>query len=90
MQHPKVFKVGTDACILGALARIGEATSILDVGTGSGVVALMCAQRNSKAKILGVDSNHFSVELATKNFSDSIFSDRLSCTLTCLRMYCPI
>lgn len=79
MQHPKVFKVGTDACILGALARIGEATSILDVGTGSGVVALMCAQRNSKAKILGVDSNHFSVELATKNFSDSIFSDRLSC-----------
>ena len=66
--------VGTDACMLGALARIGEAISILDVGTGSGVVALMCAQRNSKAKILGVDSNHFSVELATKNFSNSIFS----------------
>ncbi len=41
------MKVGTDAVLLGAWADVGQAESILDIGTGSGVIAIMLAQRSS-------------------------------------------
>jgi tRNA1Val (adenine37-N6)-methyltransferase len=39
------MKVGTDGVLLGAWADVGRAKSVLDIGTGSGVIALMVAQR---------------------------------------------
>ncbi|MEL6987949.1 MAG: tRNA (adenosine(37)-N6)-methyltransferase TrmM, partial [Bacteroidota bacterium] len=43
------MKVGTDAVLLGAWASIDECSKILDIGTGSGIIAIMMAQRNQTA-----------------------------------------
>ena len=45
------MKVGTDGVLLGAWAELEEAASILDIGTGTGLIALMAAQRNAQARI---------------------------------------
>ena len=53
------MKVGTDGVLLGAWADFIDCQSILDVGTGSGLIALMAAQRNSLAKITATNRNDY-------------------------------
>lgn len=74
------MKIGVDAVILGAWADVGHAESILDVGTGCGVIALMCAQRNPDASIVGIDIDAPSVEEASENFCESKWASRLRAT----------
>lgn len=70
------MKVGVDAVLLGAWA--GEKASvILDVGTGCGIISLMLAQRFPEALIDAVDIDALSVEEATANFTQSLWTDRL-------------
>lgn len=76
-QSEAVFRVGTDGVLLGALANC-NARNILEVGTGTGLISLMLAQRNPDAKILAVDIDPNAVGLAAHNFSHSPFSDRLA------------
>lgn len=76
-QRRSAMRVGTDAVLLGAWARVDSATHILDVGTGTGVIALICAQRNPQASIEAIDIDEGSVEDARENFSASRWSDRL-------------
>ncbi|MGM0479452.1 MAG: tRNA1(Val) (adenine(37)-N6)-methyltransferase [Bacteroidota bacterium] len=76
-QRDDVHKVGTDAMLLGALADADQPRSILDVGTGTGAIALMMAQRYPDAVVTGIDVQSQAVQLADKNFSNSAFSDRL-------------
>lgn len=77
--HDKcAMKVGTDGVLLGAWATVSDSRrSILDVGTGSGLIALMLAQRNSAAQILGIDIDANAVLQASENFENSPFSNRL-------------
>jgi len=70
------MKVGTDAVLLGALVQAGNALSILDIGTGSGILALMLAQK-SNAEIDGIDIHEASCKDAEKNFSESAWKTRL-------------
>ena len=53
-QNADVFRVGTDAVLLGALANVSKAKNVLEIGTGTGIVSLMIAQRNLEAKILAI------------------------------------
>lgn len=76
-QRNDVHKVGTDAMLLGALACHEQPRKILDVGTGTGVVALMLAQRYPSACVTGIDVQSQAVQLADKNFKSSSFADRL-------------
>ena len=76
-QSQEVFRVGTDGVLLGALANCMEAQNILEVGTGTGLIALMLAQRNSNAQILALDIDEKATELSRENFKNSPFSDRL-------------
>ena len=69
--------MGTDGVLLGALANISFAKNILEVGTGSGLISLMIAQRNSDASITALDLNPIAAELAQKNFQASPFHERL-------------
>lgn len=71
------MKVGVDAVILGAWANVQNARTVLDVGCGCGVIALMIAQRNQSAQISAIDIDPESVEEATENFSASPWSDRI-------------
>ena len=69
------MKVGTDGTLLGAWALGGS--RILDVGTGTGLIALMMAQRFPDATILGIDINEGAVCQAIKNVNESPFADRV-------------
>ena len=74
------MKIGTDGVLLGAWADIEGDSRILDVGTGTGLIALMLAQRNASAEIVGVDISHEAIEEARDNFLNSPWAKRLSVT----------
>jgi tRNA1Val (adenine37-N6)-methyltransferase len=76
-QSKEVFRVGTDGVLLGALANIENAFNILEVGTGTGLISLMLAQRNPEAQFLGIDTNKDAAELTKFNFEKSPFFSRL-------------
>lgn len=76
-QSEKVFRVGTDGVLLGALAEVTSAQNILEIGTGTGLISLMLAQRNTNANILAIDIEQEAFALAKKNFENSPFRDRL-------------
>lgn len=71
------MRVGTDAVLLGAWAKVEGAQHILDVGTGTGVIALICAQRNSEASIEAVEIDEGSALDAQYNFTASRWNHRL-------------
>ena len=77
-QSKEVFRVGTDGVLLGALSNCLNSKNILEVGTGTGLISLMIAQRNPNANILAIDINPDAVELSQKNFANSPFSNRLN------------
>jgi len=76
-QSKDVFRVGTDGVLLGALADAAQACSVLEVGTGTGLISLMLAQRNIKAHFLGLDINEDAAALTRLNFENSPFHKRL-------------
>ena len=87
LQDKNVFRVGTDGVLLGALVSCEAASKVLEVGTGTGLISLMTAQRNPRAKILALDINEKAVELAGHNFSNSLFRDRLRVKLFDFKNY---
>ncbi|WP_455585093.1 tRNA1(Val) (adenine(37)-N6)-methyltransferase [Bacteroides sp.] len=75
--HDKcAMKVGTDGVLLGAWPRVEHAQRILDVGTGTGLVALMLAQR-SKAFIVALEIDSAAAGQATENIARSPWQDRI-------------
>lgn len=76
-QSKDVFRVGTDGVLLGALADVELASRVLEVGTGTGLISLMLAQRNSHAEFLGLDINEDAAQLTSLNFENSPFRLRL-------------
>lgn len=80
------MKVGTDGVLLGAWVSLdGIEDHILDVGTGSGVIALMLAQRTSKATVIGIDIDAPSAEDASDNFKKSPWAGRMAAFCTDFR-----
>lgn len=71
------MKVGTDGVLLGAWAKQEHVHKVLDIGTGSGLIALMLAQRFQDAEITGIDIDPSAAEQATDNFQLSPWSHRL-------------
>lgn len=71
------MKINTDGVLLGALADADKPLSILDIGTGTGVIALMLAQRFTDAHIDAVELDESAAITAGRNFKDSPFADRL-------------
>ncbi|WP_426492265.1 tRNA1(Val) (adenine(37)-N6)-methyltransferase [Hymenobacter sp. 102] len=71
------MKVCTDACVLGALASVAGARRILDIGTGTGLLALMAAQRNPQAQVEAVELDEAAATQAAANFATSPWAGRL-------------
>ena len=72
------MKVNTDGVLLGALAIGSNEATILDIGTGTGVIALMLAQRFPDAHITAVELDETAAKTAGANFSASAFASSLS------------
>ena len=78
-QEHCAMKVGTDGTLLGAWAQASEgACHILDIGTGTGLIALMMAQRYPQAKVTAIDIDDGAVRQAKENVSASPFVDRIN------------
>ena len=75
-QTDSLQKMGSDSMLLGA-SITGNYNFILDVGTGTGVLALMMAQKNENAQIFAIEPHTASCEEAKFNFESSTFTDRL-------------
>ncbi|MGB4400600.1 MAG: methyltransferase [Daejeonella sp.] len=71
------MKVNTDAAILGAIATNDNINSALEIGTGTGVIALMLAQRYPEAQIDAVEIDEMASLTAELNFRNSPFSDHI-------------
>lgn len=76
-QSNAVLKVGTDAFVLGAFIKASSPQNILDIGAGTGVLALIAAQKFEQAQVDAVEIDAESARLAAKNFTNSKWSDRL-------------
>lgn len=79
-QNRCAMKVGTDGVLLGAWAKLDAATdSILDIGAGTGVIALMLAQRSNAEIIDAIEIDAGAYEQCVENFEISPWGDRLYC-----------
>jgi len=87
--HRSTMKVGTDAVVLGSWLKVEpHCKRILDIGTGSGIIALMLAQKTN-ATIDAIDIDEASVNEATKNFDNSPWNERLRAIHCPLEKYFP-
>ncbi|APQ19316.1 tRNA (adenine-N(6)-)-methyltransferase [Maribacter hydrothermalis] len=73
------MKIGTDGVLLGAWTDISNAESILDIGTGTGVIALMLAQKSCAEVIDAIEIDSDAYEQSVENFESSPWGNRLYC-----------
>ena len=76
-QESSAMKVGTDAMVLGTLATANDPKSILDIGTGTGVLTLMMAQKFPNATLHAIDIEPSAVDEARYNAENSPWADRI-------------
>ena len=81
------MKVGTDGVLLGAWSPVDNVKRILDIGTGSGLIALMLAQR-SDAEIVGVELDSAAAAQAAENAQASPFAQRITIVNSNISDYC--
>lgn len=90
-QERCAMKVGTDGVLLGVWAAFGmeaaRVRSILDIGTGTGLIALMMAQRFSNAKVTAIDIDKEAAEQAKENIQASPFSHNINVLHKSLQEY---
>lgn len=82
------MKVGTDGVLLGAWADVGQGGNIADIGTGSGLIALMLAQR-TEGNIDAIDINEEACAQAKINVENSIFRERIRVIRSDLQSFTP-
>lgn len=72
------MKIGTDSILLGAWVRLPEQGRILDIGTGTGILSLMAAQRTSSVAITALEIDKNAALQACENTAQSPWHDRIS------------
>ncbi|MDZ7634256.1 MAG: methyltransferase [Bacteroidales bacterium] len=87
-QGTSVFRVTTDSVLLGAWAGVEVAENILDIGTGTGLLALMAAQR-SDARIVAIEPDRNSFMQAGVNITASPWHERITLLNTSVQDYRP-
>jgi tRNA1Val (adenine37-N6)-methyltransferase len=85
-QDKCAMKVGTDAVLLGSWIQPNGSTHILDIGTGTGVIALMLAQKTN-ASIVGIDIDVSATQQAQENVDESKFKNSITLFNTSFQDY---
>lgn len=83
------MKINTDGVLLGAMAQMEAPKRILDIGTGTGVIALMLAQRFPLATVDAIEIDAQAAGAASRNFENSPFAGRISCHAVALADFKP-
>lgn len=83
------MKVGTDGVLLGAWTCLDGSRRILDIGTGTGLIALMLAQRSPEAFVTAIDIDAEAVGQAGENIQESPWGDRVEARLQDVCTYQP-
>lgn len=86
-QSQCAMKVSTDACLLGAAADLTSATHLLDIGTGTGLLALMAAQRHATLEIEAVEIDEAAAAQAAANAAGSPWAGRIQIKALSLAAY---
>lgn len=81
------MKVGTDGVLLGAWSKVFPNEKVLDIGTGTGLVTLMLAQKDSTATFVGVEINKSAASQASENATNSPFCDRIQIDAVDIQTY---
>lgn len=89
LQDKCAMKVGTDGVLLGAWTPMNDAKCVLDVGTGTGLIALQLAQRNQQAGIIALEIDSAAVTQATENVFRSPWADRIKVICHDFQTYNP-
>ena len=76
-QAPDVLPVGTDGILLGSWTSVPVAGRVLDVGTGTGLLCLMLAQRAPQSHIIGIDISSAAISCANHNIAASPFQAQI-------------
>ncbi|KAB2859896.1 MAG: methyltransferase [Flavobacteriales bacterium] len=87
-QNLCAMKVGTDGVLLGAWTTIPDGL-VLDIGTGTGVISLMLAQRNANSIIHAIDIDKNAFLQSKSNFESSLWSDRIKAFHSSLQDFKP-
>ena len=88
-QSGSAMKVGTDGVLLGAWVSLPERGSeVLDVGTGTGLLSLMIAQKFLNAKLTAIDIDRSSCIQAKENFQGSKWKDRINIEEVSFQDFC--
>ena len=88
-QNDCAMKVGTDGVLLGAWCSVSKVKKALDIGTGSGVIAIMLAQR-CEAEIHGVEIEEGAFQQAKGNMENSSWSSRLKAVKNAIQDYAKL
>ena len=76
-QENAAMKVGTDGALLGAWCDVSKANNILDIGTGTAIIAMMVAQRNSSAAITAIEIDQKALIDANFNIKNCPWTNRI-------------
>lgn len=75
--HQSPMPIGVDSMLLGSWVDCSNAKTILDIGTGCGLLAFMCAQRNAETRIIGIDISEEAIVEAEENRLSSPWPKRM-------------
>lgn len=76
-QENAPMKVGTDGVLLGAWVSVTHSKKALDIGTGTGLIALMLTQRNDEIQVTAIEPNELALNDARINIENSEWKDRI-------------
>ncbi|MBK7340997.1 MAG: methyltransferase [Saprospiraceae bacterium] len=84
------FPVTTDSVLLGAWAEVGASAQILDIGTGSGLLAIMLAQRSDQSSVIdAVETDPLAVKVAEANVKNSTWTARIKVQHSLIQNFVP-
>jgi tRNA1Val (adenine37-N6)-methyltransferase len=89
-QDQCAMKVGTDSVLLGCLTSINDAINCLDIGTGTGILSLMLAQRNNEFIIDAIEIDEQAFEQARNNFTSSKFTHQIQAHCCALQNFVSV